>query len=78
MAAGLESIVLGDDQILGQLRTAYEAARGVAASARCSKTRVMKAVHVGERARDETAINEGAVSIASAVGSLARTGEPAD
>jgi len=66
VAAGLESIVLGEDQILGQLRTAYETARGVGGIGPMLEDGVTKAIHVGERARTETKINEGVVSIASA------------
>jgi len=66
VAAGLESIVLGEDQILGQLRDAYEDARGVGGIGQLLEDGVTKAIHVGERARSETAINEGVVSLASA------------
>jgi glutamyl-tRNA reductase len=66
VAAGLESIVLGEDQILGQIRTAYEQARGVGGIGRLLEDGITKAIHVGERARNETAINDGVVSLASA------------
>ena len=66
VAAGLESIVLGEDQILGQLRAAYEEARGVGGIGTLLEDGITKAIHVGERARSETAINEGVVSLASA------------
>ena len=66
VACGLESLVLGEDQIIGQLRNAYEDARGVGAMGPVLDDAVLKALHVGERARDETAINEGALSLGSA------------
>jgi glutamyl-tRNA reductase len=66
VAAGLESLVLGEDQILGQVRRAYEAARGVGGVGELLDEAVTKAIHVGERARSETAINEGVVSLGSA------------
>jgi glutamyl-tRNA reductase len=66
VAAGLESIVLGEDQILGQMRQAYESARGVGGIGQFLEDGITKAIHVGERARNETAINEGVVSLASA------------
>lgn len=66
VACGLESLVLGEDQILGQLREAYEGARGVGAIGPVLDDALLKSIHVGERARDETAINEGAVSLGSA------------
>ncbi|WP_324663833.1 glutamyl-tRNA reductase [Haloarcula sediminis] len=66
VAAGLESIVLGEDQILGQIRDAYEDSRGVGGIGQLLEDGITKAIHVGERARTETAINEGVVSLASA------------
>lgn len=66
VAAGLESLVLGEDQILGQVRTAFEDARAVGAIGPVLEEGVTKAIRVGERARTETSINEGVVSLASA------------
>ncbi len=71
VAAGLESLVLGEDQILGQIRDAYEDARGVGAIGPVLENGVTKAIHTGERARTETAINEGTVSLGSAAVNLA-------
>ena len=72
VAAGLESIVLGEDQILGQIRDAYQDARGVGGIGPVLEDGVTNAIHVGERARTETAINEGTVSLGSAAINLAR------
>lgn len=66
VTAGLESMVVGEDQILGQARAAAEDAKAVDALGPLLETVVMKAIHVGERARSETAINEGALSLGSA------------
>lgn len=66
VACGLESLVLGEDQIIGQLRDAYESAREVGAIGPTLDDAILKAIHVGERARSETAINEGALSLGSA------------
>lgn len=71
VAAGLESLVLGEDQIIGQLRTAFGAARGVGGIGPILDPAVTKALHVGERARTETTINEGVVSLGSAAVELA-------
>jgi glutamyl-tRNA reductase len=73
VACGLESLVLGEDQILGQVRRAYEGARGAGAVDTTLDDAVLKALHVGERARDETAINEGVVSLGSAAVRLAES-----
>jgi len=71
VAAGLESLVLGEDQILGQFRRAYETARGVGGPGDLLDEALRKAIHVGERARSETAINDGVVSLGSAAVELA-------
>ena len=73
VAAGLESLVLGEDQIIGQFKRAIEIARGAGALGPTFETGLTKAVHVGERARTETGINEGAISIGSAAARLAET-----
>lgn len=71
LAAGLESLVLGEDQILGQVRDAYETARGAGGVGPVLEGAVTKAIHVGERARTETKINEGVVSMSGAAVRLA-------
>ncbi|APX95178.1 glutamyl-tRNA reductase [Natronorubrum daqingense] len=71
VAAGLESVVLGEDQILGQVRTAYEDAQSAGGIGEMLEAAVTKAIHVGERARTETEINEGIVSLGSAATTLA-------
>jgi len=71
VAAGLESLVLGEDQIIGQFKTAVEASRSADGIGPLLEDAIMKAVHVGERARTETEINEGVVSLGSAAVELA-------
>ena len=71
VAAGLESLVLGEDQIIGQFRRAFETARGVGGVGGVLDPALTKALHVGERARTETEINEGVVSLGSAAVELA-------
>lgn len=71
VGAGLESQVLGEDQILGQLRSAYLSADEVNAIGPILEPALLKAIHVGEQARTETAINEGIVSLGEAAVSLA-------
>ena len=73
VATGLESLVLGEDQIIGQLREAYEESKSAGGIGPVLKDAVMKALHVGERARTETSINEGVVSLGSAAVRLAAT-----
>jgi glutamyl-tRNA reductase len=71
VACGLESLVLGEDQILGQVRNAYTAARSVGGIGPVLEEAIEKAIHVGERARTETEIGEGVVSLGSAAVALA-------
>jgi glutamyl-tRNA reductase len=66
VAAGLDSVVLGEDQVLGQVRDALETAQAVGTVSGTLEDAVLKAIHVGERARTETDVNEGVVSLGSA------------
>ena len=72
VAAGLESLVVGEDQILGQVSAAFEDAREAGGIGPLLEDAVVKALRVGERARTETAINEGVTSLGSAAVALAR------
>jgi len=72
VAAGLDSLVVGEPQILGQVKDAYQ----TASERRCTGPTLSKLFHwsfgVGKRVRTETALGEGAVSISFAAVSLAR------
>ena len=72
VAAGLDSLVVGEPQILGQVKDAFETAVG----RRCTGPMLSKLFHwsfgVGKRVRSETALGEGAVSISFAAVTLAR------
>ena len=72
VAAGLDSIVVGEPQILGQVKDAFQ----TAAEHQCAGpllTRTFQwAFNVGKRVRHETALGKGAVSIAFAAVSPAR------
>jgi glutamyl-tRNA reductase len=72
VAAGLDSLVVGEPQILGQVKDAFQAA----SERRCTGPVLSKLFHwsfnVGKRVRTETALGEGAVSISFAAVALAR------
>jgi glutamyl-tRNA reductase len=72
VAAGLDSLVVGEPQILGQVKDAYQ----VAAERHCTGPLLSKTFHsafgVGKRVRSETALGEGAVSVSFAAVALAR------
>ena len=72
VAAGLESMVLGEPEILGQVRRAGELADSTGSLASLLRRLVRSAVQTGRRARSETEIGEGAVSLGYAVVELGR------
>jgi glutamyl-tRNA reductase len=72
VAAGLDSQVIGEDEILGQVRTAYSLAVQ-ARTARFLFNRLMhRALRVGKRVRTETELGQGSASVAQAAVELAR------
>ena len=74
--SGLDSMVLGEVQIQGQVRDAYELARsltGTRQAVRAVFNRLFQsALSVGGRVRSETRLSEGAASVPSAAVELAR------
>ena len=72
VAAGLDSLMVGEPQILGQVKDAFQAA----AERRCTGPVLRKlfdwSFNVGKRVRSETALGEGAVSISYAAVQLAK------
>ena len=71
LAAGIDSLVVGEDQILGQLKRALAVTEEAGAASSVIKICINKAVHVGVRVRRQTEINRGAVSVGSAAVTLA-------
>jgi glutamyl-tRNA reductase len=73
VAAGLDSMVLGEPQILGQLKDAYRAAQDAGTTGPLLNRLFQAAFSVAKRVRTETQIGANAVSVASAAIALART-----
>lgn len=73
VAAGLDSMVLGEPQILGQITSAYEAALAQNASGTVLSRLFTAAIHAGKRARTETGISVNAASISSVAAGLAES-----
>ncbi|HJJ47429.1 MAG TPA: glutamyl-tRNA reductase [Methanocorpusculum sp.] len=71
LAAGLESLIVGEDQILGQMKDALLSAQGFAKSDPVTTACINTAVYLGVQVRLKTKINRGAVSIGSAAVQLA-------
>src|SRR5438876_8273050 len=72
VAASLDSMVVGEPQILGQLKEQYALAASVGASGRVLHRCFHKSFSVAKRVRSETGIAEKAVSVGSAAVELAR------
>lgn len=71
VAAGLDSLVLGEPQILGQITSAYEAALSQRAAGTVMSGLFRAAIHTGKRARTETAISVNPSSISSVAAGMA-------
>ena len=65
VASSLDSMVLGETQILGQVREAYDAAREAGAAGPMLNPLFQRAVAVGKQVLRETPIAEGRLSVAS-------------
>lgn len=72
VAAGLESLVLGEGQILAQVKTTHKLAQKYKGLGRLLDRLFKQAMTAGKRVRSETSIGTGAVSISSAAVELAQ------
>ncbi|BFM40859.1 glutamyl-tRNA reductase [Synechocystis sp. LKSZ1] len=73
VAAGLESLVLGEGQILAQVRTTHKLGQKYQGVGRLLDRLFKQAITAGRRVRTETSIGTGAVSISSAAVELVHT-----
>ena len=72
VASGLDSLVIGEPQILGQLKDAYRAARAAGTAGPQLNRLFQASFSVAKRVRTETRIGANAVSVAYAAVTLAR------
>ena len=72
VAGGLDSLVLGEPQILGQMKSAFAVARAAGAIGTELHGTFQQVFNIAKRVRSETAIGENPVSVAFAAVSLAR------
>ena len=72
VTASLDSMVVGESQILGQVKTAYDLSRASGGAGTVLNRLFTKAFSVGKRIRSETTITTGAVSISYAAVELAK------
>jgi glutamyl-tRNA reductase len=71
LASGIDSMIVGEDQIIGQLKKALADGHEAGTVSPLLEHCVTKAIHVGVEVRKRTMINRGAVSIGSAAVQLA-------
>jgi len=71
LTSGLDSMVVGEDQILGQIKNSIASARDNKSSGEHLNTLFDKAIRVGTRVRNSTGISKGSISIGSMAVKLA-------
>lgn len=71
VASGLDSLVIGEAEILGQVKAAYEAARAAGAADKVVNVLYQRAFHVGKAVRAQTLLAAGRTSVASVAVTLA-------
>ena len=71
VVSGLDSAVLGEAEIVGQVKTAWETARRVEAARTTLNLLFRHALEVGKRVRTETAISRGTASVSHAAVEMA-------
>jgi glutamyl-tRNA reductase len=72
VVSNLDSLVIGEPQIVSQVKEAWNQAQKIGAVGRCLDSVLQKALTVSDRVRTETAIGTSAVSIAYAAAQLTR------
>lgn len=72
VASGLDSLVLGEGQILGQLKEVYEDACTAETNGLFLNSLFKKAIHVGKKIRRTTAIGANAISVSTVAVDLAK------
>jgi glutamyl-tRNA reductase len=65
VVSGVESMIVGENEILGQVKNAYMFSSGLGGTKRVLKRLFEKALQIGKYARSRTAINEGSCSVSS-------------
>ena len=71
LSSGLDSLVIGEEQILGQIKDSITTARGLKASGENLNTLFDKAIRIGSRVRQATGISKGSISVGSMAVNLA-------
>ena len=72
VSSGLDSMIIGETQVLGQVKEAYLKAQEYKASDTVLNSLFQKAIHVGKKVRTTTAIDQHPVSVSYAAVELAK------
>lgn len=78
LAAGLNSMVLGETQIFGQIKKAYSTACSIKSAGKILHRLFHQAFRTGKRVREETTIGRGAVSVGGVAARLVKERLPDD
>jgi glutamyl-tRNA reductase len=73
VTSGLDSLVVGESEILGQVKSAYETAKTAGMTGKRLNVLFQRALYVGKKARTETGIGAGSASVPSVAVQLAET-----
>ena len=71
LTSGLDSMVVGEEQILGQIKNSITSARNIKASGQHLNTLFDKAIRIGTRIRNSSGIGQGGISVGSMAVKLA-------
>jgi glutamyl-tRNA reductase len=71
VASGLESMIVGETEVFGQVKRAYEVAAGAQTTGKLLNRLFQKSFQVGKQVRSSTAITRGSVSVGSVAVDLA-------
>ncbi len=73
VASGLDSIVIGESEILGQVKTGYESAKAAGMTGKRLNVLFQRALFVGKKVRTETPVAIGSASVPSVAVQMAET-----
>lgn len=73
VASGLDSIVIGETEILGQVKVAYETAKSAGMTGKRLNVLFQRALYVGKKVRTETGVAAGSSSVPSVAIQLAES-----
>lgn len=65
VSAGLDSLVIGETEVLGQVKSAYAFAQGHGSTGKVTNVLFQRAMFVGKHVRNKTNISEGSSSVGS-------------